>query len=111
PLLALAPATGVAESATGPVAWRPWSDEAFALARREHRLVILDLEAVWCHWCHVMDEKTYGDPRVAALLREHYVPVRVDQDARPDVSKRYEDWGWPATIVFAPDGRALAKRR
>jgi uncharacterized protein YyaL (SSP411 family) len=93
------------------VDWRPWSDAAFEKARREHRLVLLDLEAVWCHWCHVMDEKTYGDPRVAAILREHYVTLKVDQDARPDVSKRYEDWGWPATIVFAPDGTELARRR
>ncbi len=58
-----------------------------------------------------MDERTYGDPRVAAILRERYVALKVDQDAQPDVSKRYEDWGWPATIVFAPDGTELAKRQ
>jgi uncharacterized protein YyaL (SSP411 family) len=93
------------------IEWQPWSDAAFARARRENRLVILDLEAVWCHWCHVMDEKTYGDPRVATILRERFVTLKVDQDAQPDISKRYEDWGWPATIVFGPDGKELAKRR
>jgi len=110
-LLAALSTPARAETKGSAVDWQPWSDAAFERARKEHRLVLLDLEAVWCHWCHVMDEKTYGDPRVAAILREHYVALKVDQDARPDISKRYEDWGWPATIVFAPDGRELATRR
>ena len=93
------------------IAWQPWSDAVFDQARREQRLVILDLEAVWCHWCHVMDETTYADPAVARLIATHYVAVRVDQDARPDLSNRYEDYGWPATILFAADGRELARRR
>jgi uncharacterized protein YyaL (SSP411 family) len=107
-LLALAAApAGAAEA----VAWQPWSDAAFAIAKREHRFVIMDLEAVWCHWCHVMDETTYRDPKVVALMGSRYVPVRVDQDSRPDLSNRYEDYGWPATIVFAPDGSEIARRR
>ncbi|MBI3267927.1 MAG: thioredoxin domain-containing protein [Planctomycetes bacterium] len=93
------------------IAWIDWSDEAFARARRENRLVLLDLGAVWCHWCHVMDRETYADPGVAALLRARYVAVRVDQDARPDISRRYEEYGWPATIIFGPDGAELVKRR
>jgi hypothetical protein len=93
------------------IAWQPWSDAAFATARREHRFVILDLEAVWCHWCHVMDETTYRDPRVIALLGSRYVAVRVDQDSRPDLANRYEDYGWPATIVFAADGSEIVRRR
>jgi uncharacterized protein YyaL (SSP411 family) len=91
--------------------WQPWSDAAFAQARREHKFVLLDLEAVWCHWCHVMDEKTYANPAVIKLLNSRYVMVRVDQDARPDISKRYEDYGWPATVVFDADGQEIVKRR
>jgi uncharacterized protein YyaL (SSP411 family) len=90
--------------------WIPWSDDVLARAKSEGKLVLLDLEAVWCHWCHVMDETSYRDPEVARLLGEHYLAVRVDQDSRPDLSNRYEDYGWPATIVFRGDGVELAKR-
>ena len=73
--------------------------------------MILDLEAVWCHWCHVMEKTTYANPEVQELLASKYLPVRVDQDANPDLSSRYGDWGWPATIVFGPDGTEIAKIR
>jgi uncharacterized protein YyaL (SSP411 family) len=91
--------------------WREWGDDLFARAAAEKRFVILDLEAVWCHWCHVMEKTTYADPKVRELLASHYLPVRVDQDANPDLSSRYGDWGWPATIVFGPDGTEIAKIR
>lgn len=91
--------------------WQPWSDNLFKQAKAEHRLVILDLEAVWCHWCHVMNNETYSDPAVQALLRSGYITVRVDQDSRPDLSNRYENYGWPATIIFDSNGRELAKRQ
>lgn len=97
--------------ADGPLQWTEWSAEMLAKAKSEDRLIILDLEAVWCHWCHVMEETTYSDPRVVALLKSKYTTVRVDQDANPDLSARYGDWGWPATIIFAPDGTELVKRR
>ena len=91
--------------------WTAWSADAFARAKAEKRLLILDLEAVWCHWCHVMARKTYGDGRVAALIAEKFVAMRADQDASPELASRYGDWGWPATIIFAPDGTELAKFR
>jgi uncharacterized protein len=100
-----------AAAAENSLAWRGWSAEALETARKEKRFVILDLEAVWCHWCHVMEETTYRDPKVVALLKSNYVTIRVDQDANPDLSARYGDWGWPATIIFAPDGTELVKRR
>jgi thiol:disulfide interchange protein len=56
--------------------WRPWSDAVFVEARRGHRFVLLDLEAVWCHWCHVMDANTYSDPEVIKLLQAHYITVK-----------------------------------
>ena len=93
------------------VIFESWSDDLFARARAEHRFVLLDLAAVWCHWCHVMEETTYRDPAVVALVGARFIAVRADQDADPELSRRYEDWGWPATIVFAPDGSELVKRR
>ncbi|MGQ0455810.1 MAG: DUF255 domain-containing protein [Hyphomicrobium sp.] len=98
-------------AADAPVQWRGWSAEALAAARAERRFIILDLEAVWCHWCHVMEETTYRDAKVVELLKAKYLPIRVDQDANPDLSARYGDWGWPATIIFSPDGQELVKRR
>jgi uncharacterized protein len=91
--------------------WNAWSPAVFEQARREHRFVLLDLEAVWCHWCHVMDETTYADPAVIALINSNYIAVRVDQDSRPDLSSRYEDYGWPATIVFNGAGGEIVKRQ
>ncbi len=93
-----------------PVKWQSWSGDIFEIAQKENKLVLLDLEAVWCHWCHVMDEKTYSDPKVRELLASNYISVRVDQDSRPDLSNRYEDYGWPATIIFNSKGEELAKR-
>lgn len=91
--------------------WRPWSDAVFAQARTQHKFVLLDLEAVWCHWCHVMDDITYRDPAVMHLLNQRYILVKVDQDSRPDISNRYQDYGWPATVVFAADGSEIVKRQ
>jgi uncharacterized protein len=94
-----------------PIDWEPWSDSVFAKAKSEGRFVLLDLGTGWCHWCHVMEEVTYRDPAVIGLVASRYLPVRVDADARPDLSNRYEDYGWPATIVFNSDGSEIVKRR
>jgi uncharacterized protein YyaL (SSP411 family) len=105
------PQTRNAEPLSGKLNWLPWSDAVFSQAKHDHRFVLLDLEAVWCHWCHVMDVTTYRDPTVLALLRNKYLAVRVDQDSRPDLSNRYEDYGWPATVVFDAEGHEIAKRQ
>ncbi len=94
-----------------PIAWQPWSDDVFARAKRENKFVLLDLEAGWCHWCHVMAETTYRDPAVVALMHGRYLAVRVDQDARPDLANRYEDYGWPATVIYAADGTEIVKKQ
>ena len=109
-ILSLAPALGVA-AAGNLISWEPWSDGVFERAKRENKFVILDMEAVWCHWCHVMDEKTYANPDVAKLMGERYIAVKVDQDSNPDLSRRYENYGWPATIVFDGTGQEIVKRR
>ncbi len=88
-----------------------WGNEVFADAKRGDRLVLLDLKAVWCHWCHVMEETTYQDPRVQGLIAQHFVFVSVDADSDPELSSRYGNWGWPATIVLAADGSEIVKRR
>ena len=89
------------------VKWRPWGEPAFAEARRLGRPVLLSLSAVWCHWCHVMDETSYSDPRVIAAVNEHFVPIRVDNDRHPDVNRRYNMGGWPTTAFLAPSGDVL----
>jgi hypothetical protein len=104
-------ATNIAWAGDRDLVWQDWNAELFTRAQAEQRLVILDLEAVWCHWCHVMEKTTYRDEKVVALLKSKYLTVRVDQDANPDLSSRYGDWGWPATIIFASDGTELAKWR
>jgi uncharacterized protein YyaL (SSP411 family) len=92
------------------VKWLPWSDSLFEKAKTDKKLVILDLQAVWCHWCHVMENETYKDATVNDLLSQHYIAIRVDQDSRPDIANRYEDYGWPATIIFSSEGKELVKR-
>src|ERR1700704_1898147 len=110
-------ALAVAAFATSPsfaaesIQWNGWSGELFSRASAEKRFVILDLEAVWCHWCHVMEKTTYAAPEVVELLASKYLPVRDHQAANPDLSNRYGDWGWPATVVFGPDGTEIAKIR
>lgn len=93
------------------IQWQNWRADLFEQAQRENRFVIFDLEAVWCHWCHVMEEKTYADATVIELIKDKYIAVRADQDASPELAARYGDYGWPATIVFAPDGSEIVKRR
>src|SRR5918912_355724 len=87
--------------------WRPWSPSAFEEARAEDKPILLSISAVWCHWCHVMDETTYSDQRGIDLVNEGYVPIRVDNDVRPDVNQRYNMGGWPTTAMLTPQGDIL----
>jgi hypothetical protein len=100
-----------ATAAPQPISWHAWNDDLFAQARAEKRFVLLDLEAIWCHWCHVMNQTTYQDKSVAGLIAQSFIAVRVDQDADPALAMRYQDYGWPATIVLAADGSEIVKRR
>src|SRR5262249_4558319 len=99
----------LASPAAEPIAWTDWSDVVFERAKKEDRFVLLDLGAVWCHWCHVMQETTYKDPNVVELVGYRSLPVGVGQDPRPDLSHRYADYGWPATVVFDKTGAELAR--
>ncbi len=96
-----------------PVQWHEFGEEAFAAARTANRPVLLDIGAVWCHWCHVMDRESYDDAEVAAIVNEHYIAVKVDRDERPDIDSRYQaavaaltgQGGWPLTAFLTPGGK------
>jgi uncharacterized protein len=96
-----------------PIQWHEWGEEAFAAAQRENKPMLLDIGAVWCHWCHVMDRESYDDPEIAAIVNEHFIAVKVDRDERPDIDSRYQvavqavsgQGGWPLTAFLTPDGK------
>ena len=96
-----------------PVDWHEWGEEAFALATREDKPILLDIGAVWCHWCHVMDRESYEDPALATLINHHFIAIKVDRDERPDVDTRYQaavaaisgQNGWPLTAILTPQGQ------
>ena len=95
-----------------PVDWQEWGPAAFEQAKREDKPILLDIGAVWCHWCHVMDRESYEDPLTAQIINDHYIAVKVDRDERPDVDTRYQaavssisgQGGWPLTAILTPDG-------
>ena len=89
------------------IRWRPWSESAFEEARAADRPILLSISAVWCHWCHVMDETTYSDRRVIDIINRDYLPIRVDNDLRPDINQRYNMGGWPTTAFLTPQGDIL----
>ncbi|WP_348270106.1 thioredoxin domain-containing protein [Edaphobacter paludis] len=96
-----------------PVDWQEWGPAAFALAQTEDKPILLDIGAVWCHWCHVMDRESYENAETAKVINEHFVAVKVDRDERPDVDTRYQaavssisgQGGWPLTAFLTPDGK------
>jgi uncharacterized protein len=96
-----------------PIQWHEWGEEAFAAAQRANKPMLLDIGAVWCHWCHVMDRESYDDAEVAAIVNEHFIAVKVDRDERPDIDSRYQaavsavsgQGGWPLTAFLTPDGK------
>ena len=96
-----------------PVDWHEWGEGAFGKARSEGKPILLDIGAVWCHWCHVIDRESYENPEIAALINQLYIPVKVDRDERPDVDARYQaavsaisgQGGWPLTAFLTPDGK------
>jgi uncharacterized protein YyaL (SSP411 family) len=96
-----------------PIDWHEWGEEAFAAARAADKPILLDIGAVWCHWCHVIDRESYENPAIADLINQFYIPVKVDRDERPDVDSRYQSaisaisgqGGWPLTAFLTPDGK------
>ena len=95
-----------------PVDWQEWGTAAFERAKQEDKPILLDIGAVWCHWCHVMDRESYEDALTARIINDHYIAVKVDRDERPDVDSRYQaavasisgQGGWPLTAFLTPEG-------
>jgi uncharacterized protein YyaL (SSP411 family) len=96
-----------------PIQWHEWGEEAFAAAQQENKPILLDIGAVWCHWCHVMDRESYDNPEIAELINQRFIAVKVDRDERPDIDSRYQvavssisgQGGWPLTAFLTPDGK------
>jgi hypothetical protein len=96
-----------------PVRWHEWGEEAFEAAKRESKPILLDIGAVWCHWCHVMDRESYEDPEIAQIVNERFIAIKVDRDERPDIDSRYQvaiqaisgQGGWPLTAFLTSDGK------
>ncbi len=96
-----------------PVDWQEWGEAAFEKAKAEDKPILLDIGAVWCHWCHVMDRESYESAATAKIINDHFVAVKVDRDERPDVDTRYQaavsaisgQGGWPLTAFLTPEGK------
>ena len=99
--------------AHNPVDWYPWSEEAFAKAKQEKKMIFLSVGYSSCHWCHVMERESFEDEEIAEYLNENYVCVKVDREERPDVDQVYmtavqaltRRGGWPMSVFLHPDGR------
>ena len=100
------------QHAHNPVDWYPWSPEAFELARREDKPVLLSVGYSACHWCHVMERESFENDDIAALMNQLFVSIKVDREERPDVDQIYMQavqsmtgrGGWPMTVFLTPDG-------
>ena len=96
-----------------PIDWHEWNDAAFARAKAEDKPILLDIGAVWCHWCHVIDRESYENPEIAKIINDNFVAIKVDRDERPDVDSRYQSaisaiskqGGWPLTGFLLSDGK------
>ena len=101
------------QHADNPVDWYPWGEEALARAREEDKPILLSVGYAACHWCHVMAHESFEDQPTAVLMNEHFVPVKVDREERPDVDSVYMDavvsltghGGWPMTVFLTPAGQ------
>ena len=96
-----------------PVRWYQWGEQAFAAAKRDNKPILLDIGAVWCHWCHVMDRESYENPALAEVVNREFIAIKVDRDERPDIDSRYQaavsaisgQGGWPLTAFLTSDGQ------
>ncbi|MDP7555105.1 MAG: DUF255 domain-containing protein, partial [Nitrospinota bacterium] len=89
------------------VNWHIWGKDVFAKAQKEDKPIFIDLTAIWCHWCHVLDETTLSDPEIIRLLNKNFISIRVDADKRPDIYRRYIQGGLPSVALLAPTGEIL----
>jgi uncharacterized protein YyaL (SSP411 family) len=103
------------QHAHNPVNWLPWSEEAFDLAKKENKLVLISIGYSACHWCHVMEHESFEDEEVATWMNRHFVCIKVDREERPDVDQVYmtavqlmtQKGGWPLNCFTLPDGKPI----
>jgi uncharacterized protein YyaL (SSP411 family) len=115
PRLLQSPSPYLRSAARQPVEWYTWGDEAFHRAQKEDKPILLDIGAVWCHWCHVIDRESYENSEIAKLINENFIPIKVDRDERPDIDARYQravnaisgQGGWPLTAFLTPQGEVF----
>jgi uncharacterized protein YyaL (SSP411 family) len=99
------------QHAHNPVDWYPWSEEAFAKARKENKPVFLSVGYSTCHWCHVMEHESFENPQVAKIMNDNFVCIKVDREERPDVDSVYMTFvqaatgggGWPMSVFLTPN--------
>ncbi len=89
------------------VNWLDWNKESFEKAKKEDKPILLDLTAVWCHWCHVMDMTSYSNEKIAEIINQDFVPIKVYIDKRPDIRERYNMGGFPSTVFLNSEGRII----
>lgn len=87
--------------------WQDWKPEAFDRAKAENRPILLAITATWCHWCHVMESATFKSGQVAEIINSRFIPIKADNDRRPDLNARYNMGGWPTVAFLAPTGDIL----
>src|SRR4029078_2417739 len=100
------------QHAHNPVDWFPWGEEAFAVARREQKPVLLSIGYSACHWCHVMEHESFENEDIARLMNENFINIKVDREERPDLDQIYMSavqmmtghGGWPMTMFLTPEG-------
>ena len=98
------------QHAANPVDWHPWSEEAFRLAEEQDKPIFLSIGYTTCHWCHVMEHESFEDPKVASLMNDAFINIKVDREERPDIDNIYMSvtqmltgrGGWPMTIIMTP---------
>ena len=103
------------QHAHNPVNWKPWNDQVFEKATKEDKLVIISIGYSSCHWCHVMEEETFEDEKVAEIMNKDFISIKVDREERPDVDQVYMtavqlmsgNGGWPLNVIVLPNGKPL----
>ncbi len=101
------------QHAENPVDWYPWGAEALDAAREQNRPILLSIGYAACHWCHVMAHESFENPRIAGLMNQHFINIKVDREERPDIDSIYMlavqmltgQGGWPMTMFLTPDGK------
>ncbi len=101
------------QHAHNPVNWYPWGDEALQKAKQENKPILLSVGYSACHWCHVMERESFENDKIADIMNQHFVNIKVDREERPDIDSIYmqavqamtRQGGWPMTVFLMPDGR------